>query len=111
MPRYYHTTDAADAILTEGFRDGEGGYMLVGLTLRGVFVADAPVYCDEGAKGGQVLEIELEAPLPEEVELIEDMKTYREWCAPADVLNRGSVRLLTDEEADAIAPSPRREIG
>ena len=44
----YHTTDAADVILAEGFRDGEGNYGLYDsegrpFTLRGVFVADEPV--------------------------------------------------------------------
>lgn len=35
----YHTTDAAGAILGSGFRDAEGSYMFVGLTLRGVFLS------------------------------------------------------------------------
>ena len=31
-------------------------------------------------------------------ELIEEGKRYREWCVPAEVLNRFPRRLLTDEE-------------
>jgi hypothetical protein len=47
----YHTTDQAEAILRDGFRDGTGSFMLAGLTLTGVFVSRWPVDCNEGANG------------------------------------------------------------
>lgn len=40
MTVYFHTTDAASAILRDGFRDHAGSYMLVGATLTGVFLSD-----------------------------------------------------------------------
>jgi hypothetical protein len=55
----YHTTDQAEAILRGGFRDGEGSYLFVGITLKGVFLSDSPVDVNEGAKGDRVLEVVL----------------------------------------------------
>ena len=79
--------------------------MLIGLTLRGVFLSDKPLDCNEGAIGDQLLEVSL----PEDscdltyYELVEEEKPYREWCLPAPVINRfGSVRLLSEEEEDAL---------
>lgn len=106
MPKtFFHTTAAAEAILRAGFRDAEGSYGLATLTLRGVFVANVPADCNEGATGDQVLEI----VLPDDVdltdfELIEDERhsAFREWCVPAELLNtRAAVRLLTDAEVEA----------
>jgi len=34
----------------------------------------------------------------DEWELVEEGKPYREWCVPAELLNRFPRRLLTDEE-------------
>lgn len=101
---YYHCTDAAEAILREGFRDNEGSYMLVGFTLRGVFISDVPCDANQGAKGDQLLEI----ALPENVdlsyyELVEEGIGYREWCVPAAILNDSAkIRLLTLEEQDEL---------
>jgi hypothetical protein len=47
--RYFHTTDAADAILAGGFRDGTGNYGIVDVTLTGVFLADSPVDVNDGS--------------------------------------------------------------
>lgn len=102
MTVYFHTTDAAEAILHEGFRDGEGSYMLVGMTLRGVFLADVPVGCNEGAKGEDVLEVVLPDDVDlDDYEIVDEsgLATYREWCVPAELINtRGRVRLLSPEE-------------
>lgn len=99
----YHTTDAADAILRDGFCDGEGSYMFADLTLRGVFLAIAPADVNDGASGDQVLEV----TFPDDVDLsdhaiIEDGMPQWEWCVPADLINRrAKVRLLSEDEADA----------
>jgi hypothetical protein len=99
---YFHTTDAAPAILRDGFLEGEGGYMFANLTLRGVFLANVPVGVNEGAKGEDVLAV----TLPDDVdlgdyELGQEGSTYREWCVPANLINAlGSVRLLTSEEEE-----------
>ncbi|MFJ7413063.1 hypothetical protein ACIQWZ_19930 [Streptomyces sp. NPDC098077] len=101
MTTYFHTTDAAAAILRDGFRGGGGGYMLIGLDLCGVFLADEPVGPNEGAKGDDVLAVVLPDGMAlDDYEIVEDLKGYREWCIPADVINRlGRVRQLTEEEA------------
>ncbi|WDT90766.1 hypothetical protein H0E86_03895 [Streptomyces sp. SCSIO-PteL053] len=101
MTTYFHATDAAAAILRDGFRDGDGGYMLIGLDLCGVFLADEPVGPNEGAKGDDVLEVVLpDGVALDDYEIVEDLKGYREWCVPADLINRrGRVRQLTEEEA------------
>ena len=49
----YHTTDAADQILHDGFRDATGSYMLANFELTGVFLGDSPMDINEGAKGDQ----------------------------------------------------------
>jgi hypothetical protein len=100
MVTLFHTTDAAEAILKDGFRDGEGSYMFVGLTLRGVFLARSPADGNVGAKGEQVLEV----TFPDEVDLseyaiVEDGMPQWEWCVPADLINReAAVRLLAEDE-------------
>ena len=39
----FHTTDAEEVILAEGFRDGEDSYGLATTTLRGVWLSNEPV--------------------------------------------------------------------
>jgi hypothetical protein len=99
---FYHRTDAAEAILHDGFRDAEGSYMCVGITLRGVFVSNVPLDCNEGARGDQLLEVSLPASVDiSDYELIEEGKGHREWCVPAEIINRyGTVRLLSEEPDD-----------
>ncbi len=94
----FHTTYAADAILAEGFRDGEGTY-LTEQVWRGVWLADRPLDANEGAHGDAVLVVEI----PEEViapyEWIEDYSDIpaewidsngirREFLVPAEIVNR-----------------------
>lgn len=61
----YHTTDAAQEILRQGFRDAEGSYMFRALTLRGVFPAGTPADINDGATGDDVLEV----TFPDDVDL------------------------------------------
>ena len=95
----YHTTDAADQILHDGFRDATGSYMLANFELTGVFLGDSPMDINEGAKGDQVLQVEF----PDDVdlgdfELIEEYKPYREWCVPAALINAcATVTLMSAE--------------
>ena len=99
----YHTTNAAEAILRDGFSDAEGTYGFATLTLRGVFLAISPADVNDGAKGDQLLEVDLPDGLDlSAYAIIEEDRPAWEWCVPADVLNQhGSVRLLTEDEADA----------
>jgi hypothetical protein len=98
----YHVTARASDILDRGFRDNvsyevatDGGRTI---TLTGVSVTDQPI---EEARG-DLLVIDLpDTILLGEYEIVEDSPpgVRREWCVPADVLNReGRVRLLTDDE-------------
>jgi hypothetical protein len=65
-----------------------------------------PLDCNERTKGDQLFEVSL----PEGCcdfnfyEIVEDppLGTYREWCIPAEVINRhGTVRLLLEEKKEA----------
>jgi hypothetical protein len=100
----HHTTDAADVIVREGFRDAEGSYMFAGLILRGVFLAIAPANINDGATGDQVLEV----TFPDDIDLtdyaiVEDGHPQWEWCVPAELIKRrATVRLLTADESDAV---------
>jgi len=102
--KLYHTTDAAEAILANGFRDSSGSYGLVDaqerpFMLTGVFVSDQIMSINEGATGEDVVEVIITDDFDlDSWELIEEGKPYREWCVPAELLNRFSRRLLTDEE-------------
>lgn len=102
MTTLFHTTGAAEVILRDGFRDGSGSYMFSGITLTGVFLANRPVDCNEGATGDQVLEV----ALPDGLDLSqwaieEEGLPVWEWCVPAEVVNRhGSLRLLTEDELE-----------
>jgi hypothetical protein len=105
MATYFHTTDATKAILRDGFRDTEGSYMLIGTTLRGVFLADVPLDANEGTKGEDVLEVTLPDDTDlDDYEIVDEMGTYREWCVPAELINtRGTTRLVSPEEVEAAA--------
>ena len=102
--KLYHVTTrrAAKSILSHGFRDGSGSYMLESFTLTGVFVSEQPLDSNEGAHGDTVLEIELDVDehTLDDDELIEEGKPYREWCVPAARLNLGRIRMLGCREVD-----------
>ena len=102
MTIYYHTTDAADAILREGFRDATGSYMFATFELTGVFLGDSPMDINEGAKGDQLLQGEFPVDVDlSDFELIEEHKPYREWCVPAALINtHATVTLMSDEDDD-----------
>jgi hypothetical protein len=103
MVTLYHTTDTPYAILREGFRDGEGAYLFVNRSPRGVFLAAAPADVNDGAKGDAVLAV----TFPDDVDLSDyaiveySMPQVWEWYVPADLINRrATVRLLAQGEAD-----------
>jgi len=98
----YHTTDCAELILDEGFRDGEGWYGFAHFRPLGVFLSRSPANVNDGAKGDQVLVVTLPDDLPLDTWAIsEEGRDVWEWCIPAHLLNeRGLIRLLTEEEVD-----------
>ncbi|SRR5258707_4670736 len=104
--RLYHTTteEAAQAIVSGGFRDATGFYML-SIELTGVWFADRPLGPDEGAAGSPelgapVLVIELDEAEIADYEVIEEEKPYREWCIPAELANRSKVTVLHIDDDD-----------
>jgi hypothetical protein len=100
----YHTTNAAHAILREGFRDATGGYLFTAIELTGVWLGDSPMTVNEGATGEEVLQI----VFPDDVdlsdyEIVEEQKPYREWCVPAELINTHAVvTLMSIEELDEL---------
>ena len=99
----YHRTDQSEHIIGEGFRDGSGRYMF-DIRLTGVFVSDVPLDGNEGAKGSDLLAVDIDEGLLGPFELVdeESVANYREWCVPAEVLNtHGKVVLLSGPELDA----------
>jgi hypothetical protein len=95
----YHRTDAADAILRDGFRDSEGSYGFATLTLRGVFLSDVPLDVNEGATGDQLLAVTVPDDVDlDDFELIQEGAPYREWCVPAALVNERCSSELTDDE-------------
>jgi hypothetical protein len=83
----YHRTFGAEAIIRDGFRDGEGPPGV----RRGVWVSDEPLDEQEGALGNVVLVI---SGVPEAA--VADFewhhpnraRSFREFLVPAGVLNR-----------------------
>jgi hypothetical protein len=97
---FYHRTHDADAILRDGFRDEEDSYGMEDFTLRGVFLSDKPLSIHEGAGGDDLLKVTLPDGCCDfsYYELVEEGKPYREWCIPAEIINRhGTVRLVITE--------------
>jgi hypothetical protein len=109
MKLYHGTTpNAARKIQAEGFRDGTSDY-LTSTKHTGVWLSDTPLDANEGATGGQVLEV----CLPDDFDLsewewVEEGKPYREFMVPADRINSvARIRCLcafceNGEERDAV---------
>ena len=90
------TADAARLIIRDGFRDAAGHYG-TDVKLEGVWLSDRPLDVNEDVKGETVLAVALSVPLSslEDYELIEEGKSYREWCVPARIINKiGRLRQL-----------------
>jgi hypothetical protein len=79
--------EAAEAILSRGFRDGHGTYG-TDVELCGVWLSDRPLDANEGAWGDAVLAVNFSVPLTAlaDYEVIEEGRSYREWCVPARVI-------------------------
>jgi hypothetical protein len=104
MARYFHRTtrDAADAILTSGFRDGRGSYMFVDGVLEGVWISNVPADANEGASGDVLLAVDVDADLVAPYAVIEEGKpaevVFREFIVPAQVLNAHAQVVEIDEQ-------------
>lgn len=91
MKLYHRTTsEAADQILAEGFRDNTDNYGVEGHSFTGVWVSDVPLDRNEGAWGDVLLQITLDVSESELADYewveewpeIEGGKRYREWLVP-----------------------------
>jgi hypothetical protein len=107
----YHRTDAAQAILAEGFRDGTT-HPMNALLWPGVWVSTFPLDMNEGAKGDAVLRVDIPDKLFTDHAFVpegEGLRTYREALIPAELVNAyGPPTLLTEEELDELeANDPR----
>ena len=89
----YHRTNAADKILSRGFRDGEGAY-LTDRTWRGVWLSDCPLDENEGAYGDTLLFVEIPEDVVAEYEWVQDIG-YREFLVPAEIVNCFEVTTCT----------------
>jgi hypothetical protein len=70
------------------------------VNLTGVFLADRPLDCNEGAAGDVLMSVTLDVPDADlaDYELIEEGKPYREWVVPAALLNtKGKVQIVDEE--------------
>jgi hypothetical protein len=87
----YHRTDHAQAILTQGFRDGEGHYG-TDQVWRGVWLSDRPLDVNEGVCGDTVLFVEIPVEVVAEFEWVQDIGC-REFLVPAESVNCYPVRI------------------
>lgn len=75
---------------------------LVGHTASGDEMVKSRPFADRQAvarpSGDDLLEVVMDADLLADYELIQSASPYREWCAPADLVNRHArVRLLSSD--------------
>lgn len=102
----FHATssDAAGAIMREGFRDATGSY-LTAREFTGVWVSDVPL--DENTVQNAII-IVIELPSLDflaEWEWVEDVpfSRHREWLVPASVLHQLPRRIHDEAEGDFIS--------
>lgn len=99
--RFYHRTDAGGEILAHGFRDATGFYLTTTQEWSGVWLSDVPLDGNEGAKGDDLLAVDV----PDDVaatfadyEWIEEGKPHREWLLPAELLNSHATVTAVDDD-------------
>jgi hypothetical protein len=102
---FYHRTTEASArkILRGGFRDGTGTYGFT-RTLRGVWLSNVPLDCNEGAWGDVLLQVDLPEQVVANYEWIEEGKPYREWLVPARLINKqAKISVVKEDEAEEVS--------
>lgn len=100
MTTLFHRSPMGAAIAATGFRDAEGCYM-TSEVWRGVWLSDNPLDENEGAKGADLLAVDIPLEAIADYEWVEEGKSYREWLVPAEVVNGYPRRLLTADEGQA----------
>jgi hypothetical protein len=98
--KFFHRTHARNAanILKAGFRDTTGSYGMAA-TVTGVWVSNKILAESEDTRGDGVFQIEVKVSKKDLdfYEVKEDGKPYREWCIPAELLNKGKIIRLSNE--------------
>lgn len=94
--RLYHTTDAAESILRDGFRDATDTYMTTN-AYTGVWLADSPLDINEGAAGDVTLILDIPEHEVAPYEWVEEGKPHLEFLVPATVVNRYPVEIAEGE--------------
>lgn len=97
--KLYHRTPAAEIILKDGFKDGEG-FFLANQLFTGVWLSDRPLTSNEGTKGDSLLTIEIPETVLLQYEWLEEGKPYREFLVPANLVNAYGLPNLCDEFSD-----------
>jgi hypothetical protein len=95
--RVFHRTPNGQKIIDEGFRNGEGTYM-TGMMHKGVWLSDRPLCIFEGAKGEDLLTLEIPDDVLAEYEWVQEGPTYREFLIPAEMVNSYGPPNLCDED-------------
>jgi len=96
---FHRTTDeSAAAILASGFRDARGRYGF-DVELEGVWLSDRPLDCNEGTTGDVLLTVTFVCSFADldYYEVVEEARSFREWCIPASFINEHAVVEVTDE--------------
>jgi len=92
MPRYFHRTNAAQAIERDGFKDGDDVLIRGQRFWPGVWISDVPLDENEGAHGEYVFGIDLHEP-PEQYEVTESRRLRHQEALPGvDRSRRGRQR-------------------
>lgn len=73
---------------------------MTGTIHRGVWLSDRPLSIMEGAKGNDLLVLDIPEEVLVEYEWVEEEKTYREFLVPAEVVNSFSPPRLCDEHEE-----------
>lgn len=103
--RLFHRTPCGQKIINEGFRDNEGTYM-TGVMHKGVWLSDRPLSIFEGAKGDDLLTLDIPEDVLAPYEWIEDGTAYREFLLSAEVVNSyGPPELCDEDEFEGMSPS------
>jgi hypothetical protein len=101
---HYTSAEAAEAILCEGFQDGEGLYLTTA-GWRGVWLSDHPLDSnDTGRLHRPPAWVRVSLDLPEEAiaeyEWVCEEGSYREWLIPAAIINAHATLAPYDKWAD-----------
>ena len=92
--KLYHRTPHPEAILRDGFR---GRPEMKTKLFRGVWFAERPLDAQDSIKGTTVFSVEIPEAEIASFE-VDRGHSYREWCIPADLVNRFGPPTIHDDD-------------